>query len=169
MSSSRCQTPIAVGPEALSARSGDFIAAGTQRFDRATEVLGPLTFSAEVAHASAVAVAARSDRETPPLTIAWHAESASGTSLGGGRAALTGWPSQHVQLALPPDSAVLVFRLGNSGASDVGFNTISVTTTHVAAPPPSPPSSCTTAEADIPLLVALAGAVWHRRLRRSPR
>lgn len=133
----RCDAPIEVGVSRVSARSGDFIAAGTGRFGGSGPlggpVGGPLGFSARVADTETVKVMVRS-AESDTLSIDWRAVGASGEVLGAGVAPLVLAPSAWVSVSLPAGSQVLDFVFTTTTSNDVAYNDVRVTTEVRVAP-----------------------------------
>lgn len=135
----RCDAPIEVGGARVSARSGDFIAAGTGRFAGGSgPVGGPLGFSARVGGADTAKVLARSS-ESGALSVHWRALGASGEVVGVGVAPLEGAPSSWVSVALPTGSQVLDFVFTTTTSNDIAYNDVRVMREVRAAPEPVVP------------------------------
>lgn len=129
----RCDAPIEVGASRVSARSGDFIAAGTGRFGGSGPVGGPLGFAARIGGADTAKVLVRS-AESGALSVEWRAVGASGEVLGAGVAPLEGAPSSWVSVSLPTGSQGFDFVFTTTTSNDVAYNDVRVTT-EVRAPP----------------------------------
>ncbi len=158
----RCGEPIVVGPERVSARTGEFLAVGTARFagnGPARTIGGPLAFTARVSGEGAAKVMARSS-EPGSLSIDWSAFGAGGEALGAGRAPLEGWPAQWATITLPTGSHTLDFVFTSSAPHDLAYNDVRVAlsgsrtaqdiaqdTAQIAAPTPPPGSGCTVGSA----------------------
>jgi hypothetical protein len=149
----RCGEPIAVGQERVSAREGEFLAAGTGRSSGSGEartVSGPLAFTARVSGEGTAKVMARSS-ERGSLSVDWSVLGAGGEALGAGRAPLEGWPAQWATIPLPTGSHTLNFRFTSSVRHDLSYNDVRVAfsgggtaqdTAQIAAPTPPPRSGC---------------------------
>jgi hypothetical protein len=136
-----CDTPIEVGGARVSARAGDFIAAGTGRFvGRSGPVGGPLGFSARVGNAETAKILVRSS-QGGALSIEWRAVGASGEVLGAGGHPLVGAPSSWVSVSLPPGSQTLDFVFTSTTSNDVAYNDVRVTTEVRTASRPETPGA----------------------------
>lgn len=134
----RCDATMDVGGSRVSARAGDFIAAGTGRFGGSGPVGGPLGFSARVGGADTAKVLARSS-ESHALSVDWRALGASGEVLGAGVVPLVAAPSSWVSVALPTGSQVLDFVFTTATSNDVAYNDVRVMREVRAAPEPVAP------------------------------
>lgn len=134
----RCEAPIELGVSRVSARSGDFIAAGTGRFGGSGPVGGPLGFSARVGGADVAKVLVRST-ESGALSVDWRAVGASGEVLSVGVVPLEGAASSWVSVALPSGSQVLDFVFTTTTSNDIAYNDVRVMREVRAAPEPVAP------------------------------
>ena len=163
----KCHEPLEIREGRVSARAGDFMAAGTERFG-VDEVTGPLHFTASVTGTKTLKITGRSSRDA--LSVDWQARDAQGHVLEKGRVPLEGWPSAFTTLSLPPASHTLTFGFVTSQPHDVTFNNVGVTPLETypaitAASSPAPRSGCALggpADLVVPLLLG-----WLMR-RRAP-
>lgn len=189
---SRCGEPIAVAARPVSARVGDFLAAGPWQFSGETRGRGeqgqaesgpvgggPLRFTARVAGADTAKVTARSS-EAGALKVDWRALGTRGEELGSGTAPLMGWPSQWARVQMPVGSETLEFTfvphitVVSAGAApphlrqDVTYNDVWLTpevhtTSEVAAPTRGSGCALEMSVFGTELMLAL-GLAWVARL-----